>query len=53
MALLLGALLARTISRPVRELTAATQRVAAGDLDVQVPIRTADELGELAGSFNR
>ena len=51
-ALLLGAFLARTISRPVRELTAATQRVAAGDLDVQVPIRTADELGELAGSFN-
>jgi len=51
-ALLLGAFLAQTISRPVRELTEATQRVAAGEMGVQVPIRTADELGELAGSFN-
>jgi signal transduction histidine kinase len=51
-ALLLGAFLARTIAQPVRELTAATQRVAAGEPAVQVPIRTADELGELAASFN-
>ena len=53
MALLLGILLARTISRPVRELTAATQRVARGELGLQVPVRTRDELGELAASFNQ
>ncbi len=52
-ALLLGALLARTISRPVRELTDATQIVAQGDLGHQVPVRTQDELGELAASFNQ
>jgi two-component system sensor histidine kinase BaeS len=52
-ALLIGVLLARTISRPVRELTAATQMVTQGDLGHQVPVRTSDELGELANSFNR
>jgi signal transduction histidine kinase len=53
LALLLGAALAGTISRPVRELTAATQAVAGGDLGHQVPVRTSDEIGELAKSFNR
>jgi two-component system sensor histidine kinase BaeS len=52
-ALLVGVLLARTISRPVRELTAATQMVAKGALGHQVPVRTNNELGELAASFNR
>jgi signal transduction histidine kinase len=52
-ALLIGVLLARTISRPVRELTAATQVVAQGELGHQVTVRGQDELGELAASFNR
>lgn len=52
-ALLLGVLLARSISRPVRELTAATQFVAQGELGHQVPVRTKDELGKLAASFNQ
>jgi signal transduction histidine kinase len=52
-ALVLGAFLARTISRPIRELTGATQRMAAGELGIQVPVRTKDEVGELATSFNR
>lgn len=52
-ALMIGVFLARTISRPVRELTAATQIVAQGALGHQVPVRTRDELGELASSFNQ
>jgi len=52
-ALLIGVFLARTIARPVRELTAGTQIVAQGALGHQVPVRTQDELGELAASFNR
>lgn len=52
-ALFLGVLLARTISRPVRDLTEGTQRVAQGQLGHQVPVRTQDELGELAASFNQ
>lgn len=52
-ALVLGIILARAISHPVKELTEATQRVAQGELGLQVPVRTRDELGDLAGSFNR
>jgi signal transduction histidine kinase len=51
-ALVLGILLARAISQPVRELTDGTQRVASGELGYQVPVRTKDEIGELAVSFN-
>lgn len=52
LALLLGAVLARTLTRPLRELTTATKAVAAGELEQKVPVRSKDELGELADSFN-
>ena len=38
---------------PVRQLTAATTKVAAGDLDAAVPVQSADEIGTLAAGFNR
>ena len=41
------------VHRPVRELIAGTKRVAAGDLTHRLPVRSGDELGELAASFNR
>lgn len=44
--------LARRISRPLVDLTAATQAVAAGDLSVRVPIRHYGEIRELAVAFN-
>jgi two-component system sensor histidine kinase BaeS len=52
-ALLLGWLLARTLSAPVRALTSATQAMAAGDLEQRVEVHTQDEIGDLARSFNR
>jgi signal transduction histidine kinase len=52
-ALVLGIFLARTLTRPVRELTAATRAMAQGALKQQVPVRSQDELGALADSFNR
>lgn len=51
--LFLGVLLARSLTGTLKELTAATQKVAEGDLDLRVPIRSQDELGELAASFNQ
>jgi PAS domain S-box-containing protein len=45
--------LANAIVAPVRQLTAATSRVAAGDLDASVPVQSDDELGQLAQGFNR
>ncbi len=52
-ALLLGVLLARTLTRPIRELTQATRVLAKGELGQQVSVHTRDELGELATSFNQ
>lgn len=52
LAVILGALLARTITRPVKALTAGTQRVAAGELGYQLPVKTKDEIGDLTRSFN-
>ena len=46
--------LSKAIVGPVAQLTAATTRLASGDLDTPaVPVRSADEIGTLAVSFNR
>ena len=45
-------LIARHTTRPILELQRHTQRVAAGDLETQVAVKSKDELGELAGAFN-
>jgi len=45
-------ILARWLIRPIRELGDASRRVTGGDLDVQVPIRSKDELGTLCATFN-
>ena len=50
---LLGIFLSRTLTRPIRELTQATHAVSEGNLLQQVPIRSHDELGELAQAFNK
>lgn len=52
-ALLLGIILARSLTGPLRELTRATRAMATGDLEQQVPVHSQDELGELAASFNQ
>ena len=52
-ALFLGILLSRTLTRPIRELTHATHAIAQGDYDQQVTIHSRDELGELAQAFNK
>ena len=53
LAFILGAILSRTITRPIRELTKATHEMADGKLGQQVPVRSRDEIGELASSFNK
>lgn len=53
LALVLGGLLAFTMTRSLREMTEATMEIASGKLGKQVKVRSSDELGELAVSFNK
>jgi class 3 adenylate cyclase len=46
-------LVARMINRPVQALHQAMVGVAQGKLDVRVPVRSTDELGDLNDHFNR
>lgn len=47
-----GLLLARSISAPIQEMEKVASSLATGRLNERVPVRTADELGDLARSLN-
>lgn len=49
---LLSLPLARRLVRPLRQLTAATRRLATGAYAERVAVTTQDELGQLASDFN-
>src|SRR5215217_3105189 len=53
LALAVTQLLAVGMTSPLREMTAAARRMAAGDHDVRVTATSRDEVGELADAFNR
>jgi two-component system sensor histidine kinase BaeS len=53
LALVLGGVLSFTMTRSLRELTDATVDIAMGKFGKQVSVRTKDEIGELATSFNQ
>jgi signal transduction histidine kinase len=52
-ALVLGIVLARTLTQPLRELTTAIHAMAGGELKQSVSVKSKDELGELAAAFNQ
>lgn len=45
-------LLARGITKPVKQLALAAKKVGAGDLDTKVDIQTGDEIEDLGLAFN-
>jgi two-component system NtrC family sensor kinase len=51
--LTLLAFIAANITRPLGVMVEATDKIAKGDLDHRVDIDRRDEIGQLAGSFNR
>jgi signal transduction histidine kinase len=51
--LLVSFLLALQLSRPIVDVERATQRIAAGDLDVRVADYPSNEIGRLAQSINQ
>lgn len=52
-AVLFGVWLSRQFLRPLAELTDAIDHVKQGKFDQRVPVRTQDELGDLAQAFNQ
>lgn len=52
LAVFVGIFAAGVLTRPIRDLVAATGKLAQGDLTAKASITTRDELGQLAESFN-
>lgn len=50
--LLLAALGARRLTRPIQQLTEGARSIARGDLDTRIDLRGSDELAVLAQAFN-
>lgn len=44
-------LIARSISRPIGEISEAARRISKGDLDCDISVKSNDEIGVLADSF--
>ena len=53
MGLALATWLARSVTRPVRELAQGAQEIAAGNLDRVIAVQGGDEVGRLGETFNR
>ena len=49
----LGLVWARLITRPIERFSMATRIIAKGEFDIRLPQDSRDEIGMLAGSFNR
>jgi signal transduction histidine kinase len=50
---LLGLLVAARITGPLRQLTGAVRALGTGEMGHRLPVRSADEVGQLAEAFNR
>jgi two-component system NtrC family sensor kinase len=51
-AVLVSLLVQRAVYRPLADLKDGAARLAEGDLEKQIPVRSGDEFGQLAESFN-
>jgi len=51
--ILLTLIVARITTRPIKELTRLSGKIAQGELDQKIEIASGDEIGELARAFNQ
>lgn len=52
LSLSLGYLLQRMIYLPLKDLETGAKKISSGQFDQPIPVRSADEFGRVAGSFN-
>jgi len=52
LAMLAAGFIARATTRPIREITRASKKIASGELRQKILIRSHDETGQLAQAFN-
>jgi signal transduction histidine kinase len=52
LALVVGLLVSRGLTAPLRNLTAAAGQMSGGDLSIRAPVTSKDEFGQLARQFN-
>lgn len=50
--LLVSAVISRRISKPIVEIVSHVQSIRQGNLDVQIPVSSGDEIGQLAQTLN-
>jgi methyl-accepting chemotaxis protein len=53
LALLASVITAHTLVQPLQQLKEATDRISKGDVDINLDIRSGDEIGDLGDSFER
>jgi two-component system sensor histidine kinase BaeS len=53
LAVLLHFVLVKRVLGPLQKMIDITRKIAAGDYSARVPIKSQDEVGQLAGAFNR
>lgn len=52
-AMLLGIYISRIISKPINKIAKAADKIALGDLNVTIAVKSKDEVGQLAESFGK
>lgn len=50
---LIGFILSKNISRPLKQMYNATSKIEKGDFNINLDIKTGDEIEQLANAFNR
>ncbi|OOZ42572.1 ATP-binding protein [Solemya elarraichensis gill symbiont] len=47
-----SAFIATMFARPLASMTVAARKIGSGQLDVEIPVTSKDEIGQLSGAFN-
>lgn len=53
LAVIVGLVVSRGLTAPLRKLAEAAAQMSGGDLSIRAPVRGRDEIGQLAGQFNQ